>query len=134
MYQVDRIREMAHVSVGRACMFGVIAITCVVVGLIAWPVLAMRAGAVLSTLTAVILMLKSLQAERRPYRKSETWLLLERRHDLPEEHAQRIISGVLVETFRHFAFHAAVIALAFWLAALLLGLLGIDQVAVRGPN
>ncbi len=134
MRRVERIREMAHLSIGRACMFGVIAITTVVVGLIAWPVLAMRAGAILSFMTATILLLKSLQAERRNYRRSETWLLLERRHDLPEDQAQQIISGVLAETFRRFAAYAAVIAVGFWISSFGLALLGLDHIEFRPPR
>ena len=111
-------------SVGRACMFGVIAIWTVMMGLIMWPVLALKAGALGTTLAGAILLLKALRVTRRSYRRTETWILLGREHGLPEERAQRVITGILRDTYLRFAEYAAVLTLVLWAAALVFWLAG----------
>ena len=59
MNSYDRIRELAVVSIGRACLFGLLAIITFMFALLAWPGLALRSGAILFLVTAAILMLKA---------------------------------------------------------------------------
>ncbi len=62
MSEIERIRAAAQVSVGRATMFGALAIWAASFGFISWPLTAFRLAALLSTLTMVILIYKAVQA------------------------------------------------------------------------
>ena len=43
----DHIRDMAQYSIGRACMFSLLGTVTFMMGLMGWPDLAMRSGAIL---------------------------------------------------------------------------------------
>lgn len=120
---VDRIRDCARQSIGRGVLFGLLGIAATIGGLIGWPVVAMRLGAHLSMLMMAVLVLRGLRAPRNPYKRTETWLLLDRRHGLPERDAQATISGILAETYWLFAERAAILALGFWIAAFVFAML-----------
>ena len=111
----DRIRELAVVSIGRACLFGLLAIATFMFGLTAWPGIALRSGAILFLVTAAILMLKAMQAPTRNYRRTEVWLLLGKSHDLPEPRAQAIFGEVLRGTYIRFARMTVVASVALWI-------------------
>jgi len=117
-----RIRACARHSIGRGFLFALLAIAVTMSGLIIWPVAAFRTGALLSMFALTVLALRAVRAPHRPYRRTETWVLLDRRHDLPEERAQAIITGVLVETYWEFAEFSAWIALGLWLCTFILAL------------
>lgn len=117
MDEISRIRRFAEISIGRATGFGLLAIATTSFGLIGWPVLAFKLAAVSLTLAATILTLKGEWAPGTPYKRTEVWLLLERRHDLPEPHAQRVIGNILRDTYRRFAFYAGAGAVACWCLA-----------------
>ncbi|MBL8702002.1 MAG: hypothetical protein JNK67_26705 [Alphaproteobacteria bacterium] len=117
---IDRIRLAARHSIGRAFLFTLLAVGATMSGLIGWPVMAFRTGAVLWMLAAAILWLRSIGAPRRPYRRTETWILLGRDHGLPESAAQAAFAAVLAATYRRFAELSALLALAFWIVAFVL--------------
>ena len=117
MQRVERIRQFARVSVGRGCMFAMLAVATTSGALITWPSLAMKTAAVLTSIVWAALILKPLRAPKTNYRRTETWALLGKQHGFPEPHAQRIISSVLAETYWRFADYAAVLALLFWFAS-----------------
>lgn len=125
MENLNRIRAMAQLSVGRACLFGLLAIATTMFGLAALPELALRAGAILFLMTAAILALKARSALRRSYKTTELWVLLEKRHDLPEPRAQALIGTVLSETYWRFARIAGLAGLVLWIADILLRLSGL---------
>jgi hypothetical protein len=125
MNSYERIRELALVSIGRACLFGMLAIATFMFALLAWPGLAMRSGAVMFLVTSAILMLKAAQAPMRNYRRTEVWLLLGKQHDLPEPRAQAIFGEVLRSTYVQFAKVTAAAAVVLWLADVLIRLTGI---------
>jgi hypothetical protein len=114
MDELDRIRWAAVQSVGRGCLFALLAIGMTMFGLISWPVLAFRSGAILSMMLLAVLVLRGELAGRQDYRRTETWLLMGRHHALPESHAARVILGILRETYRRFSIYAAVIAVTCW--------------------
>lgn len=114
MLRIERIRAAARCSVSRGCTFAFLGITVFSISLIAWPWLAMKAEADLMTVGWLILLLRSRCARTADYRRTETWLILERRHGLPEAQAQPIIAGILAETYRHHADLAATLALLLW--------------------
>ncbi len=117
---VDRLRHFAHQSVGRACLFGVLAIVTLSVGLSAYPALAARSAALSFSLMASILVLSAWRAPLKHYRRREVWYLLDGRldQDLPPERMQSLVSTVMRDTFLYYAERAAWAALASWLLVL----------------
>lgn len=87
----ERIRALAQVSIGRACLYGLVAIVAMMIGLIGRPDVALRAGAILFLQTSAFLMLRAIQAPNRLYRETEVWALLDKCHDLPEPRAQIVL-------------------------------------------
>ncbi len=107
---LDRIEQLARLSVSRACGFAALAILTFFVGLSSDLTLALRIAGLLSLLACLVLLLKAQFAMLRPYKRTEVWLLLK-----PEERpqaaiAQQIIGTVMRETFLYFALHAGVAA------------------------
>jgi heme A synthase len=123
METVERIRGFAFLSIGRACLFAVLAIGTVMSGLIGWPVMAFRSGAILTMVAAAVLAIKALSAPRRNYRHTEVWILMGRRHDLPEDRAQVVFGGIIADTYWRFVDYAAASAMALWIATLAAALL-----------
>jgi hypothetical protein len=117
MDDLQRIRFAALVSIGRACAFFLLGVATVMAGLIAWPFLAFKSGAILTSLLAAILVLRAGLAHRQDFRRTETWVLLDKRHSLPAERAQGVFANVLQDTYRRFAFYAAAMACACWVMA-----------------
>lgn len=115
MQEIDRIRIAAVQSVGRGCSFALLAVGMTVFGLISWPILAFRSGAILMALMTAILELRRSFAPRQDYRRTETWLLMGQQHDLPPARAQPLIIGVLQDTYHRFAAYTAALSLAFWI-------------------
>jgi hypothetical protein len=111
----DRIRELAEVSIGRGCLFGLLAIATFMFGMMGWPDLAMRSGAILFLMTSAILMLKALKAPTRSYRQTEVWVLMDKRHDLPEARAQAIFGEILRSTYVRFARMTVKASVVLWI-------------------
>lgn len=122
MEELDRIRRAAVQSVARGCAFAMLAIGMVMFGLISWPILAFKSGAILTSIMLAVLALRAEVAPYQDYRRTETWLLMGQRHALPESHAGRAILGILRETYRRFALYAAVFAVTCWVFAFVAGL------------
>ena len=115
---MDRIQFAAETSIGRAVGFGALAIATVVFGLVFDPVLAFKTGGALTLLMAAILQLKAELARSQPYRSTEVWLLLDRQLDLPDAHAQRIVSTVLRSVYQRYARASFAEAVGSWMLAL----------------
>lgn len=111
---MDQIRRCAELSVGRACAFALLAISTFTFGLSGEPLLALRAGAIGLSLQAVVLWYLAQSADRVPYRRRELWLMLGRRHDLPEERAHGVISNIVRDVYLAYARRFGVPALACW--------------------
>ncbi|MGE0734750.1 MAG: hypothetical protein AB7P50_08360 [Alphaproteobacteria bacterium] len=115
MERIARIRQLADVSIRRACGFGLIAIVTVMFGVSSDPRLSIRAGAIGASLITLVLLAKAVRARRKPYKDTEVWLMLPDGHGLPETSAQRVIGGILRERYLWHATLAAVVALVLWL-------------------
>lgn len=115
---MDRIRNLAVLSIRRACGFAVIAICTAMSGLLYDPLLAIRVGAFLASGALLVLLYKAHEAPRRDHRKTELWLLLGRDPGIPDGMAGRVINNVLRDVYLEHARYAATIALALWIAAL----------------
>ncbi|MFY9684384.1 MAG: hypothetical protein WAJ88_01165 [Pseudolabrys sp.] len=122
---MEEMRRIAFETVQRACLFGSLAIFCVMVGMSFEPRLAFQAGGTLTTLMALILVYKAREALTKDYRRTELWLYLPKDQRPPEAHAQWASATVLRETYYNFALWTAAIAIAMWLVALLFALAGI---------
>ena len=59
---MDKMRQVAFLSVQRACLFGALAVFCLMVGLSDEPRLAFKAGGTVTVLMAVILLYKAREA------------------------------------------------------------------------
>lgn len=112
---MERIEVCARVSILKALGFAAMGIGTLMVGLSYDIALALMCGSYLTALTAMVLALKGGRAARRDYRRTETWLLLERRHGLPEDRAQRVIGGVLRDLYLRYARISLGLAIATWL-------------------
>lgn len=113
----DRIRAVAVFSVKRGCGFALLAIATAMVGCSYDLLLCARLGATLFTLTGAILLLMASRAMAKSYRRTELWVLLGKRHDLPEARAQTIIGGIRREVLLQHAQYAASVAALLWLFA-----------------
>lgn len=121
---MDQIRQYADLSIRRACGFGFLGIATAMVGVYTDIVLAVRLAATGVTLMGMVLLFKSLQAPHRSYKKTEVWILLDRRHGLPEARAQEVFGNILRDRYLWHATLVAVAALALWTLAVTLRLLG----------
>lgn len=111
----QRIEEFANISVARGCGFATLAILTISLGLSANPALSMQVAGYLFLLTSLILVLKSSLCEKRSYKRTEVWIMLEP-HERPNPmFAQLTISEILRRTYLKYA------RLAAMFSALLLG-------------
>jgi hypothetical protein len=120
------LERAAEHSVARGVGFGALATVLVVAGLAGYPQLALKSGAALALLIWAVLRLKALRAPRRPYKRTEVWLMLEPRPVWPADMAQRLIGTTLKRTLERYARFALVAAVGLWLASPLLAGLGVD--------
>jgi hypothetical protein len=121
---MDRIRQCADLSIRRACGFAMIAIWTATTGLAFDPMMAVRGAAIMLSLMAVVLFLKGYQAPKRDFRRTETWILMDKRHDLPADRAQQVIGNVLQDRYLWHADVTLIVAGILWVLAIVLGLTG----------
>ncbi len=123
MHRIERIKRAAHQSVQRACAFAALAIVTAASAFLTEPWKAAQTAAICTTGLAVILYVMARHAPHRDYRATELWILLGKRHDLPEDHAGRIVTGILADTFDHYAKVTAKLSAGLWLCSgVLIGL------------
>lgn len=113
---IGRIRFCADYSIRRAMFFATLGITTVMAGLAYDFPMSLRAGAILTTILVVVLWLKGQGALQRRYRATETWLLLDQHHGLPEARAQAVIGNVLRDRYYWHADLVGVAALILWIS------------------
>ncbi len=117
---MEKLRQVAFLSVGRAVGFAGLAIFTVMVGLSFDPLLALRTGGILLLLLIAVLLLKAQRAATMDHRRTEAWLLLDS-GDRPDEHfAGRAISAALRDAFLWFAHWTAGVAALVWGFAIVL--------------
>ena len=121
---MEKMRQVAFQTVQRACLFGALAVFCLMVGLSYEPRLAFKAGGTATVLIAAVLAYKAREARSKPYRKTEMWLCLPKDSRPPDAYAQRLSATVLRETYLNFALWTSAIAVAMWVIALVLALAG----------
>jgi hypothetical protein len=124
---MEELRKAAFISVARACGFGMLAIVCVMVGMSFDPRTAFQAGGILTLMMTFILILKARHALTQNHRKTEMWLILPENFRPPEKYAQWAASTVLRDAYFTFGMYTAVISIAMWIVALIIGLAGIQS-------
>lgn len=122
---MDRLREVAFQTIGRAVGFAGLAILCVMAGLAFDPLMAVRAGGILVLLVLFVLLIKARNALSVDYKSTEMWLYLEKDEKPAEAYAQWAASTVLREAYMWFARWTAGVAVVLWAIAILLSLLGV---------
>jgi hypothetical protein len=121
---MEQMRRIAFETVLRACGFGSLAIFCVMIGLSFNPHAAFKAGGILTTLMAVILIIKAREALTKDYRRTEMWLYLPKDFRPPEAYAQWASATVLRDTYLTFAMWTSAIAVVLWVLTLLFSFTG----------
>lgn len=125
---MERLREVAFVTIGRAVGFGGLAILCVMAGTAFDPSLAVQAGGFGVLVILAVLLLKARLALTADHRKTEMWLYLKKDERPAEPYARWAASTVLRETYLQFARWMALLAVVLWALAVLMPLFGITYV------
>ncbi len=124
---MEKLREAAFLSVGRAVGFSGLAIFTFMIGLSIRPVVALKAGGVALLILLFALLYKAYRLPFTDYRNTETWLILDKRDRPDERFAGMVIITALREAYLWFARWAAGLAAILWAAVFVLGLLGIGS-------
>ena len=123
---MEKMREVAMLSIGRAVFFGGFAVSLVMLGFAYDFALALRAGAILTMGMALILLYFAQTAHGARPERTEAWLLL-KAGDRPEnDHARRVFREVLQETYLFFAGRAFIFAVTFLAISFLLRIIGFE--------
>jgi len=120
---LEQIRLAAEHSTRRGLGFAGLAIFTTMLGLSFYPALALKTGAALLLITAVILYFKAYMAPTRNVRDTEVWLMIGDRIDMPLEAAQRVIGRLLQELYRRYAAWTVAAAGGTWVCGLIVGVL-----------
>ena len=116
---MEKLQQVAFLSVSRAVGFAGLAIFTLMVGLCFDPLLSLRSGGVLLLLLVAVLLLKAQLAASTDYRRTEAWLLLDSSDRPDESFAGRAVSGALREAFLWFARWTAGVAALVWGSAVI---------------
>ena len=125
---MDRLRQVAFQTIGRAVGFAGLAIFCVMAGTAFDPLLAVQAGGVLVLVVLAVLLLKARLALTADHRKTEMWLYLKKHERPAESYAQWAASTVLRDTYLQFARWMALLAVVMWALAVLMPMFGITYI------
>lgn len=113
---MDAIEHAAYVSVGRACGFATLAVGIVFLSLSFDPALATRVAGEAAFIVTGILAIYGWLAPKRPYHRTEAWLILSDDYKPPRAVAQKLVGNALKEAAYGFARKGAVCT-AFLLVA-----------------
>jgi hypothetical protein len=114
---MDRLRQAAFVSIGRACGFAGLGILCVMLGLSYDPLLAARTGGALTLGATAVLLIKSHYVPYQDFRNTEIWIMLDKKHLPAEPHMRWAGATVLREAYLWFAKYTAGVSAVLWAAA-----------------
>ena len=123
---MEVVRQTAMFCVGRAVLFGCLAVSCVMFSFAFNGVLLFRSGGILMVVMALILLWFARTAHHRRPKRSETWILLSEENRPRNEHAVRAFHQVQKEVYGYFAFYAVVAGFALITISVLLDLLGLN--------
>jgi len=115
---MERTRQIAFFCVGRAVMFGWLAIACVMLSFSFDPVAAFRAGAVLALVMAAILIVKGYAAMRQNPRHTEVWIYLDEKTRPMNDQARWVFSNMMREVYGRYAQGVFVMSCIFFVISL----------------
>jgi hypothetical protein len=118
---MERVRYLADLSIRRGCGFALIAIATAMTGMAGDIAMAIKGGAILTTLMGAVLVIKAIRATATSYRRTEVWIMLDKRIDgWPPHRLQQLIGSTLRERYLWHAEVTAMVAFALWTMAFLL--------------
>jgi predicted membrane metal-binding protein len=123
---MEKIREVAIFCVGRAVMFGSLAITCVMVGFSFNPVSAFRSGAVLTLLMAAVLIWKAYAAAGKNPRTTEVWIYLDDKARPADEHSRFVFATVMRDVYGRFGQASLAVACLFFAISVVFVMFGFE--------
>jgi hypothetical protein len=118
------VEQSAYISVGRACGFAGLGILSFMVGLSFDPKLSAKCGGALLLLMTTILVFRGLTAPTRPYKRTETWLMLDDADRPPPGSAQQVIGQALRIVYLWYAQCCAGASALLWAVATILSFFG----------
>lgn len=121
--ELERVQQCAEVSVRRGLGFALLAVGCTMVGFSYDIRLALEVGAGCTLLLATLLFFRALDAPTRDFRKTETWVLLDKKVDLPVDRLQKAIGSSLQTLYRRYAEWMLGAAVFQWLGSVVTRLL-----------
>jgi hypothetical protein len=121
---MEKVREVAVACIGRAVMFGTLAIGCVMVGFSFSPVSAFRSGALMALGMSAVLIWKALAAHRQHPKTTEVWLYLDDENRPSGDRARQAFSSVLAEVYASYARFSLLAACGLFAIALVFLLFG----------
>ena len=107
---MEKIHNLALISVGRGVGFAALAIAVFMVGMSADPLACFQAGGILSLITCMTLVMKGLRAPHHNYKHTEVWIMLNPDERPSAAVAQNMIGDALKRTYLNFALHSAFVA------------------------
>jgi hypothetical protein len=119
---MQKVEQLALLSVSRAVGFGALAIGTLMVGLSADLLNCLKAGGILSLIMSLILLMKGLRAPQRDYKRTEVWIMLSPDDRPSAAVAQDMIGEALKRIYLTFAFHAVIVSGGLLLLAMALSL------------
>ncbi len=123
---MEKIREVAIFCIGRAVMFGSLAITCVMVGFSFNPVSAFRAGAMLTLLMAAILIWKAYAAARQNPKSTEVWMYLDQKARPANEHSRFVFATIMRDVYARFGQASLAVACLFFAISIIFVMFGFE--------
>ena len=110
---MDRLDQLATISVARGVAFAGLGIVCMMIGFAGHLPAFLKAGGIGFLLVAAVLILKAGTAEKTDYKRTELWLMLAENERPPGEVAQRLITTARQAALYRFANIAAMTSAAF---------------------
>jgi hypothetical protein len=120
---MDEVKRVAVECVGRAVLFGSLAIGCVMIGFSFNPASAFRSGAFLTLLMALVLMWKATTASTKDPKRTEIWLYLDDKSRPIDAAGRQVFGTILRDVYGVFARITLWVAVAFFAVSLVLMLL-----------
>jgi hypothetical protein len=124
---MEKFRHVAILCVGRAVLFGWLAIGLIMLSFSFNPVLAFKSGAVLAMVMASILLVKAYEAGRKNPRNTEVWLHLDAASRPMNEEARVVFRNTMREVYARFARGVFVAACVMFMLSIVFVGLGFEQ-------
>lgn len=120
---MEKIRQVANACVGRAVMFGWLAIGLIMISFSFNPVMAFKSGAVLALVMSSILLVKAFGAARKHPKTTEVWVYLDDGSRPRNDAAREIFRDTMRQVYARYAQGVFVVGcVLFALSVVCLGL------------